>query len=137
METLSINAQPGRGVKDVSAATESLVPELPDITVTKPETIDAKGSTAEAIDAEQGIKDQNKTAEPLSAADVAKLKDLLGDTTSNELIVLYKKILADPKSRPQSHGFVKFPQISDKAARSAIHSVCLSLPGSSQLADLY
>lgn len=60
----------------------------------------------------------------IGAADVARLTELLGEAAANELIELDAKIRADPKAKPQSHGLVKLPQLADRAARTAIHSVC-------------
>jgi hypothetical protein len=52
---------------------------------------------------------------------------LLGEATADELLSLHQKIVDDPKAKPQSHGSVKFPQISDKETRTRIHSVRISV----------
>lgn len=69
-----------------------------------------KAATADVADAE------------IAASDVDKLKESLGSDVTEQLIALYKKVLADPTAKPQTHGTVRFPQI-ERSARGPLHGV--------------
>ncbi|KAH6661097.1 pseudouridine synthase [Truncatella angustata] len=71
---------------------------------------------------ESNAGNKQQSTDGVAESDQAKLTELLGEEATAELMDFYKKILADPKARPQSHGFVKFPRIADKSARTATHS---------------
>ncbi|KAI2637468.1 pseudouridine synthase [Xylaria nigripes] len=66
-------------------------------------------------EAEQQSKDS------ILESDKATLVDLLGQTTTNELIDFYAKILKTPKAAPKSHGDISIPPIADKTQRSRVH----------------
>lgn len=58
----------------------------------------------------------------IAASDVEKLKETLGSDVTEELVALFKKVLADPEARPQNHGLVKFPHI-ERSVRGPLHAV--------------
>ncbi|KAK6072100.1 pseudouridine synthase [Seiridium cupressi] len=94
-----------------------------DKTAPQPSSDTVTGSGAEGlIGADEKAISKDEAIGSISGSDEAKLKELLGETATNELLALHKKIIADPKARPQTHGFVKFPQIADRSARTAVHS---------------
>ncbi|KAF7531807.1 hypothetical protein G7054_g8545 [Neopestalotiopsis clavispora] len=57
----------------------------------------------------------------IAASDVEKLKETLGSDVTEELVALFKKVLADPEARPQNHGLVKFPHI-ERSVRGPLHA---------------
>lgn len=69
-----------------------------------------KAATADAVDGE------------IAAADADKLRESLGSDVTDQLVALYKKVLADPTAKPQTHFTVRFPQI-ERSARGPLHGV--------------
>lgn len=67
-----------------------------------------KAATADAVDGE------------IAAADADKLRESLGSDVTDQLVALYKKVLADPTAKPQTHFTVRFPQI-ERSARGPLH----------------
>jgi tRNA pseudouridine13 synthase len=52
---------------------------------------------------------------------MSKLMTCLNERVAEELLALYKKILASPSAKPRDHGFVTSPIPADKAVRTALH----------------
>ncbi|ETS83479.1 hypothetical protein PFICI_05355 [Pestalotiopsis fici W106-1] len=79
-------------------------------------------ATESAAKATEGAPEKTDTADgEIAASDLEKLKESLGSDVTEELVALFKKVLADPEARPQTHGLVKFPQI-ERSVRGPLHA---------------
>ncbi|KAI5928555.1 pseudouridine synthase [Camillea tinctor] len=67
-------------------------------------------------------KEDQEHSTSIASSDKSLLEDLVGQTTTEQLVAFYTKINQNPKAPPKSHGEVKTQPITDKAQRSQVHS---------------
>ncbi|KAI0200736.1 pseudouridine synthase [Astrocystis sublimbata] len=83
-------------------------------TTTANTQVEATGETA-------NMQLEEQPSDGISESDKSALTDLMGQTTTDELIAFYTTTQQDAQSAPKSPGYVLIPTIGDKSRRSRVH----------------